>query len=219
MYASASWDAALARVAGEPDRLRARLLLAGIVSRVAKDVGFQPVVVGGTAVDFYASGATGSSARLPAGWRGSVDVDLVSLRTGGSQPSRRLFDALKRNGWTPDETRDLHGNVHFGRGVPHPRLPQYPLEIVSEELNGSYEHVVRISVDEFEAAVIGPEDVVVEHAEWGAHTRDQQSWTRALAVAAAQKDDLDLSYLRDRAAERGFSDAVEKVLRGEPLVR
>ena len=56
-----------------------------------------------------------------------------------------------------------------------------------------------------------------EHVEWAAHARDQRSWTRALAIAAAQRESLDLVYLRRLAKERGLIDALERCLRGEPM--
>jgi hypothetical protein len=63
-------DQALARVRAEQDLNVKALLLAGVVSELFRQRGFEPVVVGGSAIEFYTDGAymSGDTDICWAGW-------------------------------------------------------------------------------------------------------------------------------------------------------
>jgi hypothetical protein len=62
----------------ERNDLLAKLLLAAGVTQLARAEGIEPVVTGGTVVDFY-SAETVDSVSAPPGWKPSLDADVVFL--------------------------------------------------------------------------------------------------------------------------------------------
>lgn len=213
----------LAKARASKDDLEARLLLAATVDRVARDLGVQSVVTGGTAVDFYVAGAAGTSAAYPEKWRASADVDLVVLearaRAGTLDQLRR---ALQRQlGLVPRSYPSHDGSPVFVRTVAVPDFG-YGLEIVGEEisLDPRAERVVTVDIDEGTVVLQGPEDTALHYAESGWDTYNARDWERALAVyRASRARDFDEEYLLRRAKERGQEAAVEAVLALQPLRR
>jgi hypothetical protein len=179
-------------------------------------VGARVVVSGGTAVDLYAAGASGTSEGYPAKWRPSADVDVVLIETlAGSDLHRQLLGAVERE----LGIRPRHPGVP--RVLDVPELP-FGLDLMPGELNGDprAERVVTILVDgQHPATFRGPEDIILAYAESGWHLRHQRDWERALAVFAAMRDRLDVPYLVAEAERRGQRPAIERVLRLEPLRR
>ncbi|MGQ0535838.1 MAG: hypothetical protein ACT4PT_07180 [Methanobacteriota archaeon] len=203
------------------DDLAARLLLAAAVQRVADELGIQAVVTGGTAVDFYAAGAAGTSAAYPFAWRASGDVDVVAVATrGGRAGAIDLQRALVRDlGLEPAWRRlDASGREVWSRGLLVPDFG-FGLEVVGDELFGDRdaERVLTVEVEGQPVVLRGPEDVVLAYAESGFDTWHKRDWERALAVFAAMRDEIDLAYLRRRAGGRGIAGVLEEVVEGRPL--
>lgn len=67
---TADIEAALVIVQAEPDLNSKALLLAGLVSELFRERGFEPVIVGGSAIEFYTDGAymSGDTDICWAGW-------------------------------------------------------------------------------------------------------------------------------------------------------
>lgn len=214
---SASDAFAKAREAAEAGRgLEARLLLAAGITEAAREEGVTPVVTGGTSVDFHAAETLEGGPDWPRGWTASEDLDLLNLAPDsldGAKTIRRLLDDM---GFEPAGGRDSPLGVDNERGWVPPDVP-VAVEVIGGEFEGSRDHIVTVEVDGLEALVRGPEDTLVEHLDWAEQTGDQRSWTRALAVAAAQRERLDEAYLRDRAVERGLEEALDRCLAGDPL--
>lgn len=206
-----------AREAVEAGRtLEGRLLLAAGITEAAREEGVTPVVSGGTSVDFYAAETLEGGPDWPRGWTPSEDLDLLNLASdslGGARTIRRLLDGL---GFEPAGGRDSPLGIDDERGWIPPDVP-VAVEVIGGEFEGSRDHLVTAEVDGHEAILRGPEDTLLEHLDWADHTGDQRSWTRALAVAAAQRERLDEAYLDERVEERGLGEALERCLEGEPL--
>lgn len=203
-----------------PDDLGARLALAAAVQRVAEGCGIESVVVGGTAADFYAAGALGTSASYPALWRASRDVDLVALSLRGSSGTDALLRALERElGFEIERVGlDADGREILGRAARVPGV-RFGLEIVADELSldPRAERVFTVEVEGQPVRLRGPEDAILAYAESGWVMPDARDWTRALVIARTMRDELDVGYLRARAAERGMPEALDEVLAGRPL--
>lgn len=199
------------------DALVARVLLAAAVQRVARGAGARCVVSDGTAVDFFAAGATGTSEAFPAKWAASYDVDVVAMPVVRYEAVReRLLRAL-------EDQLDLQPQRRAGsaRVVVVPDF-RFGLEFVGDELNGDPlgERVFTVMVDDVHPVSFrGPEDVVLAYAESGWDTFHARDWERALAVARAMRDRLDVTWMLDEGSRRGRRAIVEAILRGEPLRR
>lgn len=205
----------LERARATSDSLDARLLLAAAVQRVALTVGARSVVTGGTAVDFYAAGATGTSESLPLKWQTSADVDLVVFAISGWRDVQvDLLAALEtRLGLRP--RYQLPG---VARVVDVPDFP-YGLELVGEELRGDPQgdRVFTVLLDGIHPLSFrGPEDIVLSYAESGWHMRHGRDWERALAVYRALEARLDVPWLATEAARRGQKAPLDAVMRQQP---
>lgn len=203
----------LERARRASDSLDARLFLAAAVQRVALGVGARSVVTGGTAVDFYAAGATGTSEALPLKWESSGDVDLVVLSVDG-------WGDLKHDVLAALSAR-LGLQQRFA-GIPRvvdvPDFP-YGLELVGSELNGDPkgERVFTVLLEgEHPISFRGPEDVILAYAESGWHMRHTRDWERALAVYAAMKDRVDLPWLVREAERRRKGEVLRAVMGLQP---
>lgn len=207
-------QALLAKAAASVDDLEARLLLAAAVSQAGREVGVRVVVTGGTAADFYASGALGTSAGYPALWRPSGDIDMLALSVGEWKPARlTLMKRLVELGLQP------RGPLEWTRSLDAPNVPFY-VELVAEEMGDRYreERTMTVLLDGATPVEMrSPENVILAYGESGLHLRHTGDWTRALAVHAAMKDRLDVEWMRAEAARRGQSEMLSRVERREPL--
>lgn len=195
--------------------LEARLLLSAAVAQVALGVGIQPVVTGGTAVDFFAANAAGTSESYPPGWRASADIGLVVLSvSGGSGVRKILIDALQEYGLRL-VTEGIESTIEVpGLG--------YGLEIVGEELNldPRAERVVTVRIDgRFPITFRGPEDIILTYGEWAWVEYSPRDWERALAVYRTMRERVDMEYLVDAAKARGKESMLRAITEQKPLPR
>jgi hypothetical protein len=200
------------------DYLAARLTVAALVQRLLQDEGLSTVVVGGTAVDVYVSGALGSSESYPAGWEESMDIDTVVLKGLFGASKDEALRVLERHGFVGTKLR---------AGARYPGL-EIVVDLVGDGMpdDYSFDHVYEIQMEPWQELdigpvhVTGPEDILFDYMESGWDTRHQRDWARALAVAAVMGEHLDLGYLFSKAHWRidgMFVEPLERVLRGEPL--
>lgn len=205
----------LAKARASRDDLEARLYLAAAVQLVATGVGARCVVSGGTAVDFFAGGATGTSEAYPLKWRASADVDLVVFSVPGFERARvKVMRALESDlGLLP------RWQAGTARVIEVPDFP-FGLEIVGDELNldPRAENVFTVMLEErWPITFRGPEEVILAYAESGWHTRHTRDWERALAVCAAMREHLDVEHLLAIAQTRGQTQVIARVLAKEPM--
>lgn len=195
------------------DGLDARILLAASVNRIALEIGSRTIASGGTAVDFYAAGASGTSESYPAKWAPSGDVDLVVMEVPGSNATiDTLRDALgTRLGLHP-----RHPGVR--RAIDVPDFP-YGLDIFASDLerDPQGERVVTILVDSIHPVHFrGPEDTILAYGESGWDTRHSRDWERALAMYSAMKEKVDLPWMYAEADRRKQRRVLDAIVRGEP---
>lgn len=65
----------------------------------------------------------------------------------------------------------------------------------------------------WEVNVLSPEDALISEITAYKHWDDRPSFTRAQLVFGAQRDELDTTYLRERARDEKIEDALEKLLK------
>lgn len=202
----------LERARASRDDLDARLLLAAAINRVAIEIGVRCVVSGGTAVDFYAANASGTSEGYPAKWAPSGDVDVVVISTEGPIAGATKLRAA------------LASRLGLILSSGTPRIVDVPdfaygLDVFGTELerDPKAERIVTVLVDDVHPVHFrGPEDTILAYAESGWDTRHTRDWERALAVYAAMKDRLDLPWMIAEADRRRQRRALDAVLAMKP---
>lgn len=216
-HVSDAFDRARAAL-DEGRNLDAKLFLAAAITLVARDHGITPVVTGGTCVDFYAAETVESGPRLPLQWKASQDIDLVTLGTNSYGNAKRLRRAIHEAGFEPSGGETTEEAIGQERSWKYPEIP-IPVEVIAEAFAGDPNRTVELEVNGFTLVLRSPEDTLFEHLDWAVDTGDQRSWTRALAIADAQADELDRAYLRAMADDRGeaYVEALDRCLAGEPL--
>ena len=172
-----------ALVAPLADTLERRLAFVGLLSHAVEALGWPaPVVVGGHAVEFYTAGSYAT-----------VDIDLA----GASEPVGQVLDAwgFQREGrhWFDEELRFV---------VEVPGTRPGPDELA---------HVTRVRIGRLVVNLIGIEDLIVDRLAACKHWSDEDScdWARTMMASAG---DVDLTYLRQRAADEDVTDKLEALL-------
>lgn len=183
--------------------LEARLLLGAAVTALAPD-GVKPVIVGGTAVDFWAADTTGGSLSPSKLIRASKDIDIV---VGGFYgDDKRLRRALQASGLFEPARGDIDPELRrtwYGTTVP------VQVEIIGQDLVGDPGRVATVEIGDGVAYLWGVEDTLWQYAENTISQRDRNDWARALAIRGAQ--DLDWAYLKERAAEDGMGFLIKAI--------
>lgn len=183
----------LARAAWQASRngrdLDARLLLGAAITALAPE-GARPIIVGGTAVDFWAADTTGGSLEPSKLIRASQDIDIVVLGYFGDDGRlRRALHESKMFRRTSDKlpVEDCRGWI----GTKYPVL----VEVIDDELAGDPERVATVEIGAGVAYLWGKEDTLWQYAENS--MRDRHDWARALAIRGAQE--LDWDYIAELA--------------------
>ena len=176
--------------------LDARLALAAGITQLAGLVGVKPIVVGGTAVDFYAASATPRGLEPNKTLRASQDVDVITVTSFGADPAA-LRQALAKN---PDFTSEETAIPVASRRKWWLKGAPLLVEILGGELYGDPERVVELDVAGGQVFLWAPEDTAWQYMQVALSERSRTSWERAVAIAAAQANEAwQWDYLRSRA--------------------
>lgn len=151
--------------------LERHLVLAAVLTELLEPVGLLPVVVGGSAVQFYTAGVYATR-----------DLDIV---VNGME---KVADVLRRLGFE-----------QIGASFRHPEVPLV-VDLPPEPLAGDPDRITEVEVDGSKAYVIGVEDLVLDRLKAYVYWRDQDSLDAAVQVLVAQRERIDWTYLRRQAA-------------------
>jgi len=155
------------------DRLKRALYVVGVIARDLDPLA-QPIVVGGTAVEFYTLGAYTTH-----------DVDLVC-------PSRpKAVEALERLGFERSESLRhwYHGELEM------------VIEIPDEHLAGDTQRLAEVVIDGLTVHVIGVEDLILDRLRACVHWRSESDCEWARRMIAIHRREMDWDYLLKAAKE------------------
>lgn len=184
--AAAAWQASKA---GRD--LEVRLLLGAAVTTLAPN-GSRPVIVGGTAVDFWAADTTGGTLEPSKLIRASQDIDIVVAGFYGD--AKKLRKALLDSGYfTPASDGISAESCRAWIGSTMPVM----VEVIGDELAGDPDRVATVEIGDGTVYLWGVEDTLWQYAENTVSQRDRNDWARALAIAGAQDPDWD--YIQELA--------------------
>ncbi|MCE5237293.1 hypothetical protein LLH23_02245 [bacterium] len=165
------------------DDFERRMVFVAALQTALRDCGEETVLVGGHAVETYTLGDYTTA-----------DVDLVVI------VKRPVEQLLERWGFRRE-----------GRVFWHERLG-LAVDIIGQDLGGSWDRTQLVAVRDYTARVIAPEDLIIDRlnacVHWG--LPDHCSWAQRVFVA--ERDRLDLDYLRRRAREELVTETLEKIM-------
>jgi len=170
------------RFAGRGERLERLLRAAAAITAELAPHGLKPVVVGGSAVEFYTSGAYTT-----------LDVDMVV------EGLQEIDAALRGLGF-----RRLAGTSYV-----HPQV-DIVIDLPAEPLAGDPRRISSVSVDGLVAYVIGLEDIIADRLRAFVYWEDRASEEWAVQLMAAQWEYIDWPYLATlaKAESAAFSEAL-----------
>lgn len=172
----------LDKARGIRDRLERKVFFAGVLAEALKGEGAIPIIVGGTAVEFYTLGGYST-----------LDLDLVCNRKDA------LNGLLERFGFR-----------RYGRHWYREDL-DLVVEIPSSELTGSVERLTKIEIDGLVAYMIGIEDIVADRLNAYVHWRSEEDGRWAKRMMMLHRDKIDWPYLEGRSERDGTHDALRNL--------
>jgi hypothetical protein len=153
----------------------------GLLTQEAEKRKVQPIVVGGSAVDFYTEGI------YP-----SYDIDLVSNRKIIGEILETLFNFKQRGkNWI---------NEQIGLSV----------EIPDSHLAGDKDKITVIRIENLKVYVIGFEDLIIDRLNACVHWKSQRDCDQAQYIIKYYRNRLDFGYLEKKAKDEGILKVVRK---------
>jgi predicted nucleotidyltransferase len=170
------------KAAGITERLERALFVVAVWTEALKSKNIRPIVVGGTAVEFYSFGAYMT-----------FDIDLVCANR------QEALDQLEVLGFKRSESL---------RHWYHEEL-SLVVEIPDGALAGSLERVAEVEIRGFTAHIIGIEDLVLDRLRAFVHWRSEidGEWVRRLL--SLHSEDIDWEYLRKMASQEALDGHLE----------
>ncbi|MBC7107078.1 MAG: UbiD family decarboxylase [Firmicutes bacterium] len=172
------------KLGSETDRLRRKLRFVGLLSRLLEPEGVVPILVGGTALEFYTFGEYSTA-----------DVDLV---LSGREEAARALEML---GFQREGRHWYSGDLDLA------------VEIPDNVLAGALEKTVTVSVEGEKVRVIGPEDLIVDRLAAAKFWKARTDLDWAAAVLLLHQDRIDPEYLEQAAAREGVSDFLVQAMK------
>ncbi len=160
-------------LAQEQNPARRRLLALGIVADRLREIGVEPILVGGAALEFYTAGGYSTG-----------DVDLAMPKGPDVDAAFADLGFEKEGRFWIREDLELYFEAPAPAGLPGETAPRTEIEIEGLKI-----------------VVLGLEDLLVDRVRAWVHWRSEEDrrWARHLAVLYA--DRLDRRYLYQRAAD------------------
>jgi len=151
-----------------------KLYFMGLLTQEAEKRKVQPIVVGGSAVDFYTEGIYPSH-----------DIDLVSNRKIIGEILENVFNFKQRGkNWI---------NEKIGLSV----------EIPDSHLAGDKDKVTLIKIENLKIYVIGIEDLIIDRLNACVRWKSQRDCDQAKYMIRYYRNRLDFGYLEKKAKDEG----------------
>ena len=153
----------------------------GLLTQEAEKRNVLPIVVGGSAVDFYTEGIYSS-----------YDIDLVS--------NRKIIGEILENVFNFKPSGRHWINEQIGLSV----------EIPDSRLAGDKDKVTVIRIENLNVYVIGIEDLIIDRLNACVHWKSETDCDQAMFMIRYYRDRLDFRYLEEKAKDEGILKALRK---------
>jgi predicted nucleotidyltransferase len=162
--------------------LKRRLKVMGLITKALEPYCFAPVIVGGTAVEFYSLG----------GYM-SYDVDVVVS-------NREVFGQVLEN------LDFIKKGRHWGR-----EDLDIVIEAPSSDLSQETAPLVVVVVDGFKVSILGVEDLIIDRVNAAVHWQSKEDEKWSAELVRLSQDKLDWAYLKRRASDTNVKDFLHKL--------
>jgi len=159
-----------------------RLYFVAILTEKLKEKNIKPIIVGGNALEFYTLGSYSTE-----------DIDLVSAGT------IEIISTLKDFGFE-----------NIGRHWYNSEL-DIAIEIPDEYLAGDYRRITSVEIEGLTAYIIGIEDLIIDRLNACVRWNSQQDCIWARELILLYKDEIDWTYLIQRAKEEKTIDTLMRI--------
>ncbi len=178
----------LERIASIENLADRKIYFMSLLTREAEKRNVQPVVVGGSAVEFYTEGI------YP-----SYDIDLVG--------NRRIIGEIL------EETFDFEPS---GRHWINEQIGLY-VEIPSSHLAGDKNKITTIRVENQPVYVLGLEDLIIDRIKACVYWESRTDYEQARFLLRQYKNRLDFEYLEKKTRAEGLLRVLKRLLAGKPV--
>ncbi len=165
-----------------------KIYFVGLLTRECKKRGVQPVIVGGSAVEFYTEGL------YP-----SYDVDVVGDRKVIGEILEDKFDFRQS-----------------GRHWINERLGFY-VEIPSSQLTGDKNRITRIRARNLAVYLIGIEDLILDRLKACIYWTSRTDCEQARFMLKEYKGRIDFVYLEKKAKDEGKLRVLRRLIEGKTI--
>lgn len=158
-------------------------IMATITKELSK-YGIKPIIVGGTAVEFYTTGGYTT-----------VDIDIVGARHD------IIAKVLESCGFIKTIGRHWYNEKY-----------DIAIEIPDNVLDGSIDKVLEVDIDGEKVYIIGIEDIIIDrlcaYKFWD--SKDDGMWAKSMLNI--HWDEIDFDYLHKAASEKQISDVLNETI-------
>jgi len=167
-------------LAGEPDRMRRRLVALGALTERLAAEGIEPILVGGCALEVYTDGGYTTG-----------DVDLALEHGPAVDAAFAELGFEKRDRFWVRMELGLIFEAPAPAGLPGETAPRTELD-----------------VDGLRVVVLGVEDLLIDRLRAWVHWKSEEDRRWAARLVALHGREMDWTYLRSRAVEAAEADAL-----------
>ncbi|MTI80431.1 MAG: UbiD family decarboxylase [Firmicutes bacterium] len=175
------------------DRMDKIMLFTAVLTKELQRYGIKPVLVGGSALEFYTQGNYTT-----------LDIDLVV------QGRERVKTVLEKMGF----------DRGYGEKSWYNEELELSVEILDDTLAGSMERIITVNIDEdMVVYVIGIEDLIIDRLnayKWWKSLSDGEWATAAMAI---HYEDIDFEYMESRSQEELIEDVYLETVKKAELIR
>lgn len=181
-------NAELEKIASIENVVDRKIYFTALLTKECKKKKVQPIVVGGSAVEFYTEGL------YP-----SYDIDLVG--------SRKVIGEIleKKFGFRQSGRHWINEEIGFY------------VEIPSSRLVGDPERITRIKVGSLSVFVLGLEDLILDRINACMHWESHTDCEQARFLLKEYKNRLASEYLEKKASDEGILRVLKRLQTDKPL--
>lgn len=178
----------LQKIASIENIVDRKIYFLGLLTRECEKKGFRPIVVGGSAIEFYTEGIYSS-----------YDIDLIG-------PRRLIGKILEEEfGFKPSGRHWINEEIELF------------VEIPNSYLTGDKSKITTIKIKDLVVYLLGLEDLILDRIRACIHWKSLTDCEQAKFLLKEYQSRLDLEYLEKKAKEEGELRVLKRLVEGKDI--